>query len=851
MQSSGRSRSEWRNGHGGQGRGLYAKKRSSCSPLRKRRRSRTPGDWGKEHNEREVLRGIYKDKCIREQSSRSPCKGYAEKKIMEKELKISRKTISQGTKPRRSPSPGRRWGHESVGRSPTGNPHGSPGWRRRSRSPCNGARKSCLERSPQRFRSRDPRGEDESLCSQRTRKEEEVRMGDVRGMEGWLRSSSKDHQVDVKRKRSFSKEDFVSSTSRNDTMDVVEGNRVYISWDRFVTKSFLDAHFSRFGEVEFIWMARNGAFFGFVNFVSKVVGRSLVGACHNVEGVQIEIKKAKPDGRMQYRDRRRVQICAFFKEGRCLRHGHCKFLHTDESRRRGSRSRSRERARRTNMSCVDRGAQESEARRDRDGSNKMKELKKEGRKSSNLKAAHLKEGFSERDGRLRQPASAPEETKAPEMLPHTVSAWSDEARKREYVSKEEELALRERIRQLEEALKEKEEAEDRKRRFLMAGKSGKKPRVKDEEAKLTGQSSRGSRKNCHLVRSLAKRYKGEEKKSTSSSSEDTDGYDSTSEGNTPSQSPSPPGRKLKVSTGSLGNPSLTDFKVKTPDSRKNYDETAEVSGQEANVADAVGKNAFAEEVSRSGKENVFEVCDRNQKEINEEGEESEGRGQETKTTLMEAAEREVPCTVTTTGQDYNEKNEEQEFADEGEEVTNEELLEDEKKNKRGEEDGIDVNENMLGSEKETDCSEVMASADLCKVRVESECLISRLGKLESDFDAEQEEEDACLELDFKRAAEMEEDMKVAENEEDLKGEVNMKVAEMEEDMKVSAEERAKKEEAASKKVKYPERLAMLVMLVQERDRLQLEEIERLKASKDAKDEARLKKLVMLMQKQRD
>ena len=94
-------------------------------------------------------------------------------------------------------------------------------------------------------------------------------------------------------------------------------------------------------------------------------------------------------------------------------------------------------------------------------------------------------------------------------------------------------------------------------------------------------------------------------------------------------------------------------------------------------------------------------------------------------------------------------------------------------------------------------------------------------------------------------------MKVAENEEDLKGEVNMKVAEMEEDMKVSAEERAKKEEAASKKVKYPERLAMLVMLVQERDRLQLEEIERLKASKDAKDEARLKKLVMLMQKQRD
>ena len=68
-------------------------------------------------------------------------------------------------------------------------------------------------------------------------------------------------------------------------------------------------------------------------------------------------------------------------------------------------------------------------------------------------------------------------------------------------------------------------------------------------------------------------------------------------------------------------------------------------------------------------------------------------------------------------------------------------------------------------------------------------------------------------------------------------------------MEVAAEERAKEDEAAAKKVKYPERLAALVMLVKERDRLQKEEMERLKgkASKDAKDEAQLKRLEFLMQ----
>ena len=241
-------------------------------------------------------------------------------------------------------------------------------------------------------RSRDLRGDRESLRYEHTWKEEEARMSDRRGLEGWG-SSSKERRVDERRKRSSSREDFVSSTSRNDPMEVVEGNRVYISWDRFVPKNFLQAHFSRFGEVEFIWMAGGGAFFGFVNFASEEVGRSLVGACHRVEGVEILIKKAKPDWRIRDRERRRVQTCAFFKEGRCQRHEHCQFLHTVEPRssRRRSRSGSRERARRKEMSSVDRGALEFVARRDRDGNSK-KEQKEGGRKSTDLKAAYFKEG---------------------------------------------------------------------------------------------------------------------------------------------------------------------------------------------------------------------------------------------------------------------------------------------------------------------------------------------------------------------------------------------------------------------------------------------------------------------------
>ena len=206
------------------------------------------------------------------------------------------------------------------------------------------------------------RDDGEILGHQHTRKEEEGR---------WS-SSSKERRVDVRRKRSSSREDFVSSTSRNDALEVDKGYRkVYISWDRFVPKSFLHVHFSRFGKVEFIWMDGGGAFFGFVSFAREDVGKSLVGACHNVEGVQIVIKKAKPDWRIQEREERRTKTCSFFKEGRCLRLGHCRFSHSDGPRR--SRSRSRERARRKEMSSVDPGALEFVARRDRDGNSK-KEL---------------------------------------------------------------------------------------------------------------------------------------------------------------------------------------------------------------------------------------------------------------------------------------------------------------------------------------------------------------------------------------------------------------------------------------------------------------------------------------------
>merc|ERR1719391_608840 len=302
-------------------------------------------------------------------------------------------------------------------------------------------------------------------------------MGDER--EGrWSSSSSKERRADERRRRSSSREDFVSSsTSRNDALEVDKSCRkVYISWDRFVPKSFLHVHFSRFGSVEYIWMDGRGDFFGFVSFVREEVGRSLVGACHNVEGGKIVIKRAKPDWRIQEREERKTKTCSFFREGRCLRHGHCRFSHSVESRR--SRSRSRERVRKRESLRDDREDAELMTRRDRDASRKLKEQKKEGRK-----------GSSERDGRLRPPPSVQEKVKVRETLQLPVSARSAEAMKTEVKLKKEgnveerpkgtkgekkineptiecsvddmdQEAMKKRIEQLEQALKEKEDAEE-------------------------------------------------------------------------------------------------------------------------------------------------------------------------------------------------------------------------------------------------------------------------------------------------------------------------------------------------------------------------------------------------------
>merc|ERR1719341_3220365 len=283
-----------------------------------------------------------------------------------------------------------------------------------------------------------------------------------------------------------------------------------------------------------------------------------------------------------------------------------------------------EKARRNDFSS-DQGAM-----RVRDVSIKLTGQKKEGRKSRDL----LGEGPLERDGRLRPPPSVQEKEKDRKKLPPSTSATTAAVSKKEEISKEEKQekmgdaearpskgarremrnepkvksscdnmdpdAMRERIRQLEHALKEKEEAEDRKKRFLKAGKHDKSSRMKEEEAKSSDQSSKGSRKNCHLVKSLAKRFKRVENESTSSSSEATDGYDSTSDSNTPSQSPSPPARKLKVMQ-SEGNHDQTGEEINVEGTAVKENRAKEILSKEAEESEGLsmsGKN------SDCGKNNV-------------------------------------------------------------------------------------------------------------------------------------------------------------------------------------------------------------------------------------------------------
>ena len=550
--------------------------------------------------------------------------------------------------------------------------------------------------------------------------EMEVRKGGGRGQEERRWSTSKEQRVEDKRKRSPSREDLVSST-RSDMLEADTGYRkVYISWDRFVPKSFLRVHFSRFGEVEYIWMADRGAFFGFVNFVREEVGRSLVGACHYVEGVQILIKKAKPDWKM--REERRIKTCAFFKEGRCLRHGHCRFLHSVEPRTSGgrSRSRSRERARRRERVSIDQGDKELKSRRDRHESCGLSEQKNE------LKTALSDEGSSERDGRLRPPPSVQEKVKVQEMLPLPVSARSAEERKRDVLKEEktkkmgnaedrsskgekkecrgkdrqimssgdnmDQEAMRARIKQLEQALKEKEEAVARKKQFLKTGKpnkcSGMEKDNKLKEEESSGEKFRGSKKNCHLVKSLAKRFKAAEKVSTSSSREDTDGYDSTSDSNTPSPSPSPPARqplaKMTRPGGSesLGNHDPVDCKDEAPEPQK-----TEIKDGDSSFSQTIAGGAVA-----GGGDFLSKEVDK--------GEKSSKSVQE----------------VDVEDSDWGKENvEEQQDEDEDQEEQLNQEFEDQKKSEGSEEDGFDVNENMLGSEKQAECGEDLASVDICKV----------------------------------------------------------------------------------------------------------------------------------------
>ena len=104
-----------------------------------------------------MLKGILKSNYTEEQFSRSyHNKTSGEDKIVEKEVKITSKMDTvpnpRGTKSRRSPSAGRRWGQESDGHSLIRNlGRSSSGWRRRSRSPYAGSRRGHLDKgSPQR-----------------------------------------------------------------------------------------------------------------------------------------------------------------------------------------------------------------------------------------------------------------------------------------------------------------------------------------------------------------------------------------------------------------------------------------------------------------------------------------------------------------------------------------------------------------------------------------------------------------------------------------------------------------------------------------------------------------------------
>ena len=136
-------RTEWRSKRGGRSPENKRKQRS-CSPLKERKRSQTPGKGVKDKDGHEVLRGILKSTCIYKDRS----SGSHHKIVEEIRAKVAPEKSNLSL--RRSRSPARRWGQGMTNQSPVQNLGGGLKRRKRSPSPYEGSR---------RRRSREGRSE--------------------------------------------------------------------------------------------------------------------------------------------------------------------------------------------------------------------------------------------------------------------------------------------------------------------------------------------------------------------------------------------------------------------------------------------------------------------------------------------------------------------------------------------------------------------------------------------------------------------------------------------------------------------------------------------------------------------
>jgi len=556
MKPGGRSRTEWRCGGRRQGASPEVKsrttRRTSCSPLRRRRKSPSPEAIAETSNRHDLSKGILKSALQGSQEGTN-------------KRDVSAETGSQF----RSKTPARRWGQARHREE-----NHSRQRMKRSPSPYQGSRKGI---SPGRW----PRGK---RVGESGRQEEpemtdgDLRLGrDERFMEEQRTDLAREHWGGTRR-RSPLREGQKCRPAGHHYQNTDEGDRkVYVSWNKFVTKSFLHAHFERFGGLEYIYIAHGGHFYGFVTFVNPEVGRSLIGEVHNVEGVELLIKRAKPDTtRAWNREGRdygvRSEVCAFFKEGRCLRGVRCEFLHIGESPRTSrefsSKSLRRRRSRSDEQDEVELGEHSINSVR------RSKVSRKEDTASDQSKSGSLHEGPIERDGRLRPPPPTRErKRKAPQQdSPEREfrsredqskeksggdTGHGQETRRRSGAGKEgdvldtknmEKEAMAKRIKELEEALKEKEEAEERKRRFLMLDRKVK--TRKGDTKKSTDERFSGSKKNCRLIEKFSRKFKATKESTSTSNNEGNDGdASSTSDCNTASPSPPPRAISDKSSPG--------------------------------------------------------------------------------------------------------------------------------------------------------------------------------------------------------------------------------------------------------------------------------------------------------------